>query len=98
MASEQSQLRKGCSREGCAPPANTTKGAFPPVASSSEIFEPQKKNLPGVRREELPCRTWLPIQSKANQSNGAPNKQTRSGPFDTCVSVPRAVFENRLPG
>lgn len=80
MASERPWLRKERSREGCAPPANTAKDALPPVASGSEISEPQKKipQMSGGRN----CHAELgsPFkakQSKANQSNAAPNKQTR---------------------
>lgn len=86
MASEQ--LRKGCSREGCAPPANRAKGALPPVASGSEIFEPQKKICQVSEGRNCHAGCGSPFKAKQTKAMEPPTSRPgQSGPFDTCVSV-----------
>lgn len=96
MASERPWLRKERSREGCAPPANTAKGALPPVASGSEISEPQKKipQMSGGRN----CHAELGSPFKAKQTKAMQPQTSRPGTSGLFVSVlPGAVSQHTLP-
>lgn len=96
MASERPWLRKERSREGCAPPANTAKAALPPVASGSEISEPQKKipQMSGGRN----CHAELGSPFKAKQTKAMQPQTSRPGMSGLFVSVlPGAVSQHTLP-